>query len=162
MTSLFLGDLEQVFRCPGFEKQIKSHTFMLRNFHVIASLMDLRHCFLSTWNSVDMHSSSLDETGLPMLLDGSVKINLLRDVRLKQRNSTELGFTGSSKALCAQGNRVTAYCLLPWGLRAFHSFGYRMPNILFMHSRTMEDKRCAASFSHLQIIEIIWQRKTLI
>ena len=156
MTSLFLQDLEQVFRCPGFEKQIKSHTFMLRNFHVKASLMDLKDCFLSTWNSVDMHSSSLDETGLPMLLDGSVKINLLRDVRLKQRNSTELGFTGSSKAPCAQGNRITSYCLLPWGLRAFHSFRCRILIILFMQSWTIEDKRCAASFSRPQIIEIIW------
>ena len=46
--SVFLWDLEQVFKCLGFEKQIKSHTFMFRNFHVIASLMDLRDCFLST------------------------------------------------------------------------------------------------------------------
>ena len=154
MTSLFLQDLEQVFRCPGFEKQIKSHTFMLRNFHVIASLMDLRPCFLSTWNSVDMHSSSLDETGLPMLLDGSVKINLLRDVRLKQRNSTELGFTGSSKAPYAQGNRVTAYCLLPWALTAFHSFRCRISNTLFMHK--LWKTICAASFLCPQILEIIW------
>ena len=156
MTSLFLQDLEQVFRCPGFEKQIKSHTFMLRNFHVIASLMDLRHCFLSTWNSVGIHSSSLDETCLPMLFDGSMMTNLLRDVRFKQRNSIELGFTGSSKAPCAQRNRVTASCLLPWGLRAFHSFRCRITNVLFMQSQTMEDKRCAASFSCPQIIEIIW------
>ena len=162
MTSLFPGDLEQVFRCPGFEKQIKSHTFMLRNFHVKASLMDLRGCVLSTWNSVGMHSSSLDETWLPVLLDGSVTTSLLRDLRLKQRNSAELGFTGSSKAPCAQRNRVTASCLLPWGLRAFHSFRCRITNVLFMQSQTMEDKRCAASFSNLQIIEIIWQRKTLI
>ena len=153
MTSLFLGDLKQVFKCPGFEKQIKSHTFMFRNFHVIASLMDLRDCFLSTWNFVDMHSSSLDETCLPMLLDGSVKTNLPRDVRLKQRNSTELGFTGNSKAPCAQGNRVTADCLLPWGLRAFHSFGCRI-NTLFMHE--LWKTICAASFLRPQIIEIIW------
>ena len=38
--SVFLWDLEQVFKCLGFEKQIKSHTFILRNFHVKASLMD--------------------------------------------------------------------------------------------------------------------------
>ena len=60
-----------------------------------------------------MNSSSLDETGLPMLPDGSMMTILLRDMRPKQRNSTELGFTGSSKAPCAQGNRVTAYRLLP-------------------------------------------------
>ena len=154
MISLFLQDLGQMFRCPGFEKQIKSHTFMLRNFHVKASLMDLRDCFLSTWNSVGMHSSSLDETCLPMLLDGSVKTNLPRDVRLKQRNSTELGFTGNSKAPCAQGNRVTSYSLLPWGLRAFHSFGCRISNILFMQSRTMEDKRCAASSHVLKLLKL--------
>ena len=46
MISVFLGDLKQVFRCPGFDKQIKSHTFMLRNFHIKAGLMDLRDCFL--------------------------------------------------------------------------------------------------------------------
>ena len=153
MTSLFLGDLKQVFKCPGFEKQIKSHTFMLRNFHVKASLMDLRDCFLSTWNSVGMHSRSLDETWLPMPLDGSMTTSLLRDLRLKQRNSIELGFTGSSKAPCAQGNRVTADCLLPWGLRAFHSFGCRI-NTLFMHE--LWKTICAASFLRLQIIEIIW------
>ena len=45
--SVFLWDLKQVFKCPGFEKQIKSHTFMLRNFHVKASLTDLRDYFLS-------------------------------------------------------------------------------------------------------------------
>ena len=140
MTSLFLGDLEQVFRSPGFEKQVKSHTFKLRNFHVIASLMDLRDCFLSPWNSVAMHSSSLDDTCLPMLLDGSVKTHLLRDMKLKQRNNIELAFTGSSKAPCAQGSRVTAYCSLPWGLRAFHSFGCRISNILFMHHGLWETK----------------------
>ena len=156
MTSLFLGDLEQVFRCPGFEKQIKSHTFMLRNFHVKASLMDLKDCFLSTWNSVGIHSSSLDETCLPMLFDGSMMTNLLRDVRFKQRNSIELGFTGSSKAPCAQRNRVTASCLLPWGLKAFQSFRYRILNTLFMQSQTMENKRRADTFPHRQIIEIIW------
>ena len=154
MTSLFLGDLEQVFRCPGFEKHIKSHAFMLRNFHVIASLMDLRDCFPSTWNFVDMHSSSLDETCFPMLLDGSVKTNLPRDVRLQQRSSTELGFTGNPKAPCAQGNRVISYCLLPWGLRAFHSFWCRISNILFMQSRTMEDKRCAASSHVLKLLKL--------
>ena len=46
--SVFLWDLKQVFKCPGFEKQIKSHTFIPRNVHVKASLMDLRDCFLST------------------------------------------------------------------------------------------------------------------
>ena len=156
MISLFLQDLGQMFRCPGFEKQIKSHTFMLRNFHVKASLMDLSDYFLSAWNSVGMHSSSLDETCLPMLLDGNMRTNLLRDVRFKQSNSIELGFTGSSKAPCAQRNRVTASCSLPWGLRAFHSFGRRITNVLFMQSQTMADKRCAASFSHPQIIAIIW------
>ena len=154
MTSLFLQDLEQVFRCPGFEKQIKSHTFIRRNFHVKASLMDLRGCVLSTWNSVGMHSSSLDETWLPMLLDGSVTTSLLRDLRLKQRNSAELGFTGSSKAPYAQGNRVTAYCLLPWALTAFHSFRCRISNTLFMHK--LWKTICAASFLCPQILEIIW------
>ena len=131
MMSVFLGDLEQVFKCPEFEKQIKSHTFILRNFHVKASLMDLRDCFLCTWNSVCMHSSSLDETCLPMLFDDSMTTTLLRDLRLKQRNNIGLGFTGSSKAPCAQVNRVTTYCLLPWGLRAFHSFRCRISNTLF-------------------------------
>ena len=156
MISLFLQDLGQMFRCPGFEKQIKSHTFMLRNFHVKASLLDLRDYFISAWNSVGMHSSSLDETCLPTLLDCSMMTNLLRDVRFKQSNSIELGFTGSSKAPRAQRNRVTASCSLPWGLRAFHSFGCRITNVLFMQSRTMADKRCAASFSRPQIIAIIW------
>ena len=40
MISVFLGNLKQVYKCPGFEKQIKSHAFILRNFHVKASLMD--------------------------------------------------------------------------------------------------------------------------
>ena len=153
MISLFLQDLGQMFRCPGFEKQIKSHTFMLRNFHVKTSLMDLRDYFLSAWNSVGMHSSSLDETWLPMPLDGSMPTSLLRDLRLKQRNSIELGFTGSSKAPCAQRNRVTASCSLPWGLRAFRSFGCRI-NTLFMHE--LWKTICAASFLRPQIIEIIW------
>ena len=156
MMSVSLWDLEQVFKCPGFEKQIKSHTFIRRNFHVKASLMDLRDCFLSTWNSVGMHSSSLDETCLPMLLEGSMTTSLLSEVRLKQRNSIEVGFIGSSIAPCAQGNRVTAHCLLLWGLKAFQSFRYRILNTLFMQSKTTENKRCADSFPHRQIIEIIW------
>lgn len=38
MISVFLGNLKQVYKCPGFEA-IKSHTFILRNFHVKASLI---------------------------------------------------------------------------------------------------------------------------
>ena len=62
-----------------------------------------------------MHSSSLDETCLPMLLDGSMTTGLHRGVRLKERNSTELGFTGSSKipqVPSPKGTELqhTAYC----------------------------------------------------
>ena len=122
----------------------------------------MKDCFLSPWNSVSMHSSSLDETCLPMLLDGTMTTSLLRGVRLKQRNSIELGFTRSSKVPCAQhkGTELQHNCLLPWGLRAFHSFECRISNIHFRQSRTMEDKSCGALSHILKLLNYLINEDT--
>ena len=59
-----------------------------------------------------MHSRSLDETWLPMPLDGSMTTSLLRDLRLKQRNSIELGLQEVPKLHVPKGTELqqTACC----------------------------------------------------
>ena len=60
----------------------------------------------------------------------------------------------------AQGNRVTTYCLLPWRLRAFHSFECRISNIHFRQSRTMEDKSCGALSHILKLLNYLINEDT--